>query len=41
MKSSILQIITVLVAGSLFSQAKTVSGASFKSQMDIKRTNLY
>ncbi|MFT6503157.1 MAG: hypothetical protein ACJASQ_003289 [Crocinitomicaceae bacterium] len=40
MKSSILLIITLLVAGSVFSQTKTVSGATFKSQMDIKGTKL-
>ncbi|MFT6983445.1 MAG: hypothetical protein ACJAUD_002221 [Crocinitomicaceae bacterium] len=40
MKSSILLIITHLAAGSLFSQTKTVSGASFKSQMDIKGAKL-
>ena len=40
MKSSILLIITLLAAGSGFSQNKTVFFATFKSQMDIKGTKL-
>ena len=40
MKVSILLMATLLTAGSVFSQTKTVSGATFKSQMDVKGTKL-
>ncbi|NRA12527.1 MAG: chalcone isomerase family protein [Crocinitomicaceae bacterium] len=40
MKTSILLFVTLLTAGSVFSQTKTVSGATFKSQMDIKGAKL-
>ncbi|MFT6502683.1 MAG: hypothetical protein ACJASQ_002810 [Crocinitomicaceae bacterium] len=40
MKNSILLVVALVISGSVFSQTKTVSGATFKSQMDIKGTKL-
>lgn len=40
MKFSVLLLVMLLTTGSVFSQTKTVAGATFSSQMDIKGTKL-